>query len=80
MARAKHIFIMAYGFVLYWIVMRGFYDFAHFVFIKVLPYIGYYSHHPAEIKWHQIVPIDEWNEKRIDTIGQNGNTGAHYDI
>jgi hypothetical protein len=24
-------------------------------------------------------PEDEWDEKRIDTIGANGNTGDHYD-
>lgn len=22
--------------------------------------------------------LDEWDEKRIDQIGQNGNTGDHY--
>lgn len=22
---------------------------------------------------------DEWDEDRIDTIGQNGNTGEHYE-
>lgn len=22
---------------------------------------------------------DDWNEKRIDVIGQNGNTGEHYE-
>lgn len=24
-------------------------------------------------------PIDYWDEKRIDIIGQNGNTGEHYE-
>lgn len=35
-----------------------------------------------ESKWEK-PPItlskEEWNESRIDTIGQNGNNGEHYD-
>jgi len=23
--------------------------------------------------------LDEWNEARVDTIGQNGNEGLHYE-
>lgn len=25
------------------------------------------------------VPIEAWDEKRIEEIGQNGNTGEHYE-
>ena len=32
-----------------------------------------------EFKNNQFTPIeDEWDEKRMDIIGQNGNNGEHY--
>lgn len=29
---------------------------------------------------HQSCYKDEWDEERMDIIGQNGNSGEHYDM
>ena len=34
-----------------------------------------------EFKNNQFTPVeDEWDEKRMDIIGQNGNNGEHYNV
>ena len=34
-----------------------------------------------EFKNNQFTPIeDDWDEKRMDIIGQNGNNGEHYNV
>ena len=34
-----------------------------------------------EFKNNQFTPIeDDWDEKRMDIIGQNGNNGEHYKV
>jgi len=42
---------------------------------RTIPY-GEYSR-----RWEAIFgkKEDEWDEKRVDIIGQNGNEGTHYD-
>jgi hypothetical protein len=33
----------------------------------------------AECAWTSCPKLFEWDENRIDNIGQNGNTGDHYE-
>lgn len=50
---------------------------------------------PIDKEWDQMAPVgkellneypdngadpDKWDEKRVDTVGQNGNDGLHYEV
>lgn len=46
---------MIYGFLLYWIVMKGLKGFSDWLFEKCLADIGYYAMMPRdENKWHEL--------------------------
>jgi hypothetical protein len=50
------------------------------LFVMIVMFaIRVWAYHQSSKQVESIQPHEEWDEERIDIIGQNGPTGDHYD-